>query len=183
MWCRDHQVRSSPIRGFGRCEGVSEALALSVELRSSLGILPEDAGWEALVVPPVVPFVPLEKFLLELLGAMLAGAPVSVELGSAVPAQMRHSPESMPSLGDGMLLASAGGALCKASPCCAQPCHSRSAVHRVEELHCGQALSRLSSQTVEPFCLHSVGNRGFPGNVICMYHIRAKGSCTSFHIE
>ena len=74
---------------------MSEALALSVELRSSLGVLPEDAGWEAPVVPPVVPIVPLEKFLLELLGPMLGGAPVSVELGSAVPALIQHSPESM----------------------------------------------------------------------------------------
>ena len=108
---------SSPIRGFGRCEGMSEALALSVELRSSLGILPEDAGWEAPVVPPVVP---LEKFLLELLGPMLGVAPVSVELGSAVPALIQHSPESMPSMGDGMFLASDGEALREAAPCCAQ---------------------------------------------------------------
>ena len=127
---------SSPMRGLGRCEGMSEPLALSVELRSSLGILPEDAGWEAPVVPPVVPVVPLEKFLLELLGPMLGGAPVSVELGSAVPSPIQHNPESMPSVGDGMLLVSAGEALGKAAPCCTKPCHSKNEMHQVEKLHC-----------------------------------------------
>lgn len=81
--------------GCGSMEGASEPLALSVELRSPLGILPEDAGWEAPVVPPVVPVVPLEKFLAELLGAVLGAAPVSVQLASATPALMQHSPESM----------------------------------------------------------------------------------------
>lgn len=101
---------------------MSEALALSVELRSSLGVLPEDAGWEAPVVPPVVPIVPLEKFLLELLGPMLGGAPVSVELGSAVPALIQHSPESMLKH---RRWDAPGEALRKAASCCAQPCHSR----------------------------------------------------------
>ena len=144
------ELPSSPIRGFGRCEGMSEALALSVELRSSLGILSEEAGWEAPVVPPVVPVVPLEKFLLELLGPMLGGAAVSVELGSAVPAPIQHSPESMPSAGNGMHLASGGDALRKAAPCCAQPCQSKNDMLQVEKLHCRQGLPEALLQFLEP---------------------------------
>ena len=146
------RVHSSPIRDFGSCEGLSEALALSVELRSSLGILPEDAGWEAPVVPPVVPVVPLEKFLLELLGAMQGGAPVSVELGSAVPALIQHSPEPTPSVGDGMLRASAG-VLRKAAPCCAQPCHCRGMLYTKCQSCTAGSLSRIWS--LGAYCVRS----------------------------
>ena len=39
--------------------------------------------------PAVVPVVPLEKFLAELLGAVLGAAPVPVQLASAMPALMQ----------------------------------------------------------------------------------------------
>ena len=63
-------------------EGSSEALALSVELRSSLACLVEEVGCAL----SVVPVTPLTEFLPVVPGSVL-GAVVPVEAGSSVPAQ------------------------------------------------------------------------------------------------